>query len=103
MKRPEILAPVGSPDSLYAAVRSGADAVYMGCKIFNARKKADNFGDEEIKNAIDSVAKKLGEDGRILVRASGTEPLIRVMLEGKNIKEIAALAEDVAAVIKSKG
>ena len=59
--------------------------------------------DEEIKNAIDSVAKKLGDDGRILVRASGTEPLIRVMLEGKNIKEIAALAEEVAAVIKSKG
>ena len=52
MKRPEILAPVGSPDSLYAAVRSGADAVYMGCKGFNARIKADNFGDDEIKDAI---------------------------------------------------
>ncbi|MBE6775464.1 MAG: U32 family peptidase [Ruminococcaceae bacterium] len=52
MKRPEVLAPVGSPDSLYAAVRSGADAVYMGCKGFNARIKADNFGDDEIKDAI---------------------------------------------------
>ncbi|MBE6760737.1 MAG: phosphoglucosamine mutase [Ruminococcaceae bacterium] len=59
--------------------------------------------DEDIKNAIDSVSKKLGDEGRILVRASGTEPLIRVMLEGKNIKEIAALADSVAAVIKSKG
>ncbi|MBR5438197.1 MAG: U32 family peptidase [Clostridia bacterium] len=52
MKNPEILAPVGSPESLYAAVRTGADAVYMGCKNFNARIKAENFGDEEIKNAV---------------------------------------------------
>lgn len=52
MKKPEILAPVGSPDSLYAAVRTGADAVYMGCKNFNARIKADNFGDDEIKDAV---------------------------------------------------
>ncbi len=59
--------------------------------------------DSDIINAIDSVSKKLGDDGRILVRASGTEPLIRVMLEGKNIKEIAAMANEVAAVIKSKG
>lgn len=59
--------------------------------------------DEDIKNAIASVSSRLGEDGRILVRASGTEPLIRVMLEGKNIKEIASLAEEVAEVIKSKG
>ncbi|MBO5106502.1 MAG: phosphoglucosamine mutase, partial [Clostridia bacterium] len=54
--------------------------------------------DEDIKNAINSVASKLGDEGRILVRASGTEPLVRVMLEGKNIKEIAAMAEEVAAV-----
>lgn len=52
MKKMEILAPVGSEEALYAAVRTGADAVYMGCKNFNARIKADNFGDEDIKNAI---------------------------------------------------
>ena len=59
--------------------------------------------DKDILDAIDAASKKLGDEGRILVRASGTEPVIRVMLEGKNIKEIAALAEEVAAVIKSKG
>ncbi len=69
----------------------------------SAELKALLKTDEDIKNAISSVSSKLGEDGRILVRASGTEPLIRVMLEGKNIKEIAALAEEVAEVIKSKG
>lgn len=53
MKKIEILAPVGSKEALYAAVRTGADAVYMGCKNFNARIKADNFSDEEIKEAID--------------------------------------------------
>ena len=59
--------------------------------------------DADILAAIDSASKQLGDEGRILVRASGTEPLIRVMLEGENIKEIAASAEKVAAVIESKG
>ena len=52
-KKIEILAPVGSKQALIAAVRSGADAVYMGAKLFNARIKADNFSDEELKWAID--------------------------------------------------
>ncbi len=49
---PEILAPAGSYDSVVAAVRSGADAVYMGMHHFNARIKADNFGEDEITEAI---------------------------------------------------
>lgn len=48
----EILAPVGSIDSLYAAVENGADAVYLGGKLFNARQYASNFSDEELKNAV---------------------------------------------------
>lgn len=49
---PEILAPAGGIPSLYAAVRSGADAVYIGAKDFNARKGAENFSDDELKTAV---------------------------------------------------
>jgi len=43
----ELLAPAGSPESVRAAVRNGADAVYMGFGNFNARRNAKNFTDEE--------------------------------------------------------
>lgn len=48
----EILAPAGSFECVTAAVRTGADAVYMGTKDFNARLRADNFSDEEVADAI---------------------------------------------------
>ena len=46
MKKIEILAPAGSFDSVIAAVRSGADAVYLGEKSFSARSSAKNFDDK---------------------------------------------------------
>ncbi|MBQ8504381.1 MAG: U32 family peptidase [Clostridia bacterium] len=49
----EILAPCGSLESVKAAVRSGADAVYMGTKNFNARIKAENFGEDDLSEAVD--------------------------------------------------
>ena len=49
----EVLAPAGSAESVKAAVRCGADAVYMGTKSFNARAKADNFSFEELKETVD--------------------------------------------------
>ncbi len=49
----EILAPAGSFDALTAAVRCGANAVYLGGKSFNARRNASNFSDEELKNAVE--------------------------------------------------
>lgn len=48
----EILAPVGSMESLIAGVRSGANAVYLGGKSFNARRNAGNFNDDELKKAV---------------------------------------------------
>lgn len=48
----EILAPVGSMDSLIAAVRCGADAVYLGASKFNARRGAENFKIKELREAI---------------------------------------------------
>jgi len=51
--RPEILAPAGSYESLTAAVRCGADAVYLGGDAFNARNNADNFDDDTLMTAVD--------------------------------------------------
>lgn len=49
----EILAPCGGPDSVTAAIRSGADAVYLGSTDFSARAGADNFDFSELKSAVD--------------------------------------------------
>ncbi|MGN1419580.1 MAG: phosphoglucosamine mutase [Acutalibacteraceae bacterium] len=64
--------------------------------------KARFADDEEIKNAIRQAEKQLGETGRVLVRVSGTEPLVRVMLEGEDQHEIETLANEIAQVIKDR-
>ena len=48
----EILAPVGSPEALVAAVKGGADAVYLGGKRFGARKFSDNFDNGQLEGAV---------------------------------------------------
>ena len=52
MKKVEILAPVGSKEALFAAVRCGADAVYLGQKNFSARKNSQNFTEDELCEAV---------------------------------------------------
>lgn len=97
-----IMARTGKKASELASVMQVFPQTMINVKA-NPKLKEMLKTDADILAAIDSASKQLGDEGRILVRASGTEPLIRVMLEGENIKEIAALAEKVAAVIESKG
>jgi len=57
----------------------------------------DNF--PSFQKAVKKMEKKLGKSGRILVRASGTEPVIRVMIEGKKKKTIQAMANELGKTI----
>ena len=59
--------------------------------------------DEDVRAAVKSVEQKLGDKGRILVRESGTEPLVRVMVEAETEKECRELAGSVVSVIRAKG
>ncbi len=59
MRRPELLAPVGKMENAIAAIENGADALFVGGKLFNARQAADNFDKDELKE-ITSYAKLRG-------------------------------------------
>ena len=50
--KPELLAPAGDWEALVAAVENGADAVYLGGKLFNARHSAGNFENLELSRAV---------------------------------------------------
>ncbi len=52
MKKPELLAPCGSMEALGAAIAGGADAVYLGGRLFNARMNAKNFTDQDLITAL---------------------------------------------------
>ncbi len=58
MKKPELLCPVGGADTLSAALRGGADAVYFGTRSFNARMNARNFGLESIPSVVHTCHEK---------------------------------------------
>lgn len=55
MQKIELLAPAGSMESIYAAIKSGADAIYMGGSKFSARAYATNFDNEELIKAVDYI------------------------------------------------
>jgi phosphoglucosamine mutase len=67
------------------------------------KDKAAAQADKDVKAAVEKVALALGDSGRILVRESGTEPLVRVMVEAETKELCKQLAESVVSVIKQKG
>jgi phosphoglucosamine mutase len=72
-------------------------------KLVNIRYTgASPLGDPEVERAIAAMGDKLAGRGRVLVRASGTEPLIRVMAEAETEGEMQAAVDDLAALIRGR-
>jgi phosphoglucosamine mutase len=63
-------------------------------------QRFDPFSRDDIVAAVRKFETELGGSGRILLRASGTEPLIRVMAEGQDANEIVRVVEELAKVVE---
>ena len=72
-------------------------------KNVRVKSKPDAQNDPDVQNAVASVASALGDSGRILVRESGTEPVIRVMVEADTEEICEKYVDQVIDVIRSKG
>lgn len=75
--------------------------VLINAKVTN-EKKYDFDKDEVIKKEIEKLEKEFSGNGRVLIRASGTEPLVRVMIEGENQEYITEKAKDLANLIEER-
>ena len=72
-------------------------------KNIRVSNKTEAQNDADVKAAVAVVAESLGEDGRILVRESGTEPVVRVMVEADTMETCEKYVDQVIEVIKNKG
>ncbi len=80
--------------TLYPQVLENAKVSKRGQKLYEQ--------DEIIMEEIAKINEVLGDDGRLLIRPSGTEPLVRVMIEGENLEKIAAMAKSLAELIEER-
>jgi phosphoglucosamine mutase len=63
-------------------------------------RKIDVAKSDQISSAVRAAESKLAGNGRVLLRPSGTEPLVRVMVEGQDMTQVKALADEIAEVVK---
>ncbi|MGH7254251.1 MAG: phosphoglucosamine mutase [Nitrospirales bacterium] len=89
----------GRPLSELARTMTAVPQVLVSVKV---NGKADLQGLPDIQRAIQDSHAKLNGSGRILVRYSGTEPLLRIMVEGESLQLIRTIADDLAAVVKAR-
>ncbi len=101
VKLTEALKTSGKEFSDLKNIMKNLPQILINSKVAN-NKKDIHLRDEEIKAKIRDAEKELDGKGRVLIRASGTEPLVRVMLEGECIEEIKTMAEDLANLIEEK-
>ncbi|MDY3770133.1 MAG: phosphoglucosamine mutase [Lachnospiraceae bacterium] len=95
----QVLAETKKPLSELAAIMEVLPQALVNAKVPNDKKNS-YMENPQIADAINALTKKFAGEGRVLIRPSGTEPLVRVMIEGKDQKQIQEEAEKLAALIE---
>jgi len=94
-----VLKKENKPLSKLAKIMRTFPQVLINVKV---KRKAPLEEIPELKHVISKVEKELGDEGRVLVRYSGTQPVCRVMLEGPTESETERLAKEIAQVVEDK-
>lgn len=95
----QVMVESGKPLSELAKIMEVLPQALVNAKVANHKK--DKYMEyPEIKDAIEKLEAKFAGEGRVLIRPSGTEPLVRVMIEGKDQKQIQDEAEKLASLIQ---
>ena len=100
LKLMEVMLAKGKPMSELAAPVKFYPQVLKNVRV---KSKPDAQNDPDVQAAVQKVADELGDTGRILVRESGTEPVIRVMVEAESNEICEKYVDQVIEVIKEKG
>lgn len=95
----QVLVETGKPLSELASVMEVLPQALVNAKVAN-HKKEHYMEYPEIADAIKQLTDKFAGEGRVLIRPSGTEPLVRVMIEGKNQAQIEEEAKNLANLIQ---
>ena len=99
----QVLAEMKNSGHTLHELKSGMTKYPQVLQNIKTKSKLDLDGNETIQKAVKDIEKKLGNTGRVLLRASGTEPLIRVMVEGENHDKVTDYANQlVEHVIKAQ-
>jgi phosphoglucosamine mutase len=101
IKLASVIRKKGKTASELAGMMKEFPQVLVNAKVSNAKKNYYTT-DEMILSEIDKIEKSLEGKGRVLIRPSGTEPLVRVMLEGENQEEINKIAHELGALIEER-
>lgn len=87
-------------DKPLSELSKGMELFPQTIKNVRVREKVSFFEIPEFSKALENVKKKLGEEGRVVVRYSGTEPKMRIMVEGRDKKEIMMMADEIAEIVE---
>ena len=96
-----VLKRAGCKASELASIMETMPQVLVNARV-NNKKKNDYMQDEVIRKAIADLEEEFSQDGRVLIRTSGTEPLVRVMIEGKDMEKMETAAKKLASLIEQR-
>ncbi len=97
----QVLTAISNADSSLHELKKGMQKFPQVLINVKLKPNTKPLEDERVKKAVADVEKELGDQGRVLLRPSGTEPLIRVMVEGRDAAQVQRCCEQIADAVRS--